>query len=151
MKNSLAIVLLLVVLGAGGYWVLSNQQAQPAMTESVKTDEIISETTPSETMESDGMMAKNNVTEIAVEGSEFKYEPSEMNAKAGEPVKIVFRNVGKMPHDFVIDELNVKTAVLEPGEEETVVFTPEEAGIYEYYCSVGRHREQGMVGTLTVK
>lgn len=54
-------------------------------------------------------------------------------------------------HDFVIDELNVKTKIVKDGESETVEFTPDQTGTFEFYCSVGQHRQMGMKGTLIVE
>ncbi len=87
---------------------------------------------------------------IEVEGGMFYYKPNEIKVKAGEKVTITFKNVEGV-HDFVIDELNVKTQKIKSGETETVEFTPENPGSYEFYCSVGNHRAMGMKGTLIVE
>ncbi len=89
--------------------------------------------------------------EITVEGFEFKFAPATLTFKKGETVKLTLKNTGKMPHDFVIDELGVKTKVINGGETDTVEFTPDKAGSFEYYCSVGKHRAMGMKGTVTVE
>lgn len=57
----------------------------------------------------------------------------------------------KMTHNFVVDELGVKTKTIKGGEEDVVEFTPDAAGTFEYYCSVGEHRAKGMKGTLIVE
>lgn len=87
---------------------------------------------------------------FTVEGGNFTFAPNEIRVKKGETVKILFKNVEGF-HDFVIDEFDVKTAQLQADMEEMVEFTPMEAGEYEFYCSVGKHREMGMVGTLIVE
>lgn len=90
-----------------------------------------------------------NKVKIEVEGSSFKFSPTNITVKKGEAVTIVFKNAGGI-HDFVIDEFNVKTAQIQGGAMEEVTFTPDKAGTFEFYCSVGNHRAMGMVGTLTV-
>jgi plastocyanin len=74
-----------------------------------------------------------------------------MEAKAGETLKVKIMNVGGF-HDFVIDELNVRSTQIAEGESEIVeIMIPADAtGEYEFYCSVGNHRAQGMVGTLMI-
>lgn len=87
---------------------------------------------------------------ITVEGANFSFIPNMITVKKGEKVKIVFKNVEGF-HDFVIDELHVRTSQLNAGAEEVVEFTPMEVGQFEFYCSVGKHRQMGMKGTLTVE
>lgn len=94
--------------------------------------------------------ATGEVKEFIVEGSKMKFEPNEMRVKKGDTVRVVYKNVEGF-HDFVLDEFDVKTAQLEEGKEETVEFVADQAGSFEYYCSVGEHREMGMVGTLIVE
>lgn len=54
-------------------------------------------------------------------------------------------------HDFVIDELNIRTKRIAGGESDSVTFTADKTGAFEYYCSVGNHREMGMKGRLIVE
>lgn len=90
-----------------------------------------------------------DVTTINMTGNNFSFDPSVIKVKVGEKVKVVL-NAVDMPHDFVVDELDVRTDIAQPGETVEVEFTATEVGEYEYYCSVGQHRANGMVGTLTV-
>ena len=64
-------------------------------------------------------------------------------------VKIIFKNA-KGFHDWTLDEFNAATKQLTVGQSETIQFVADKAGTFEYYCSVGNHRQQGMVGKLVV-
>jgi plastocyanin len=81
---------------------------------------------------------------------QLKFDPSEITASPGQEIHVI--NDGVMQHDFIIDELDMATDLLNNGEEQTVT-VPADAkpGDYTYYCSVPGHRESGMEGTLTVK
>ena len=72
-----------------------------------------------------------------------------MNVKKGDTVKITFKNTGGM-HDLKIDGYTVGTKIIQGGAQETFQFVADKAGTFEYYCSVGTHRQMGMKGTLTV-
>lgn len=55
-------------------------------------------------------------------------------------------------HDWVVDEFDVATAVMGAGEDcSTVEFVADQVGEFEYYCSVGNHRAEGMYGALVVE
>ena len=69
--------------------------------------------------------------------------------KKGDKVKVIMNSVDMM-HDFVIDELNIKSAIAKSGSSAEVEFTADKVGSFEFYCSVGSHRKMGMVGTLVV-
>ena len=131
------IVVAILVVGAVVLFGMQGNTPEPA-------------TTPGESMmeeEEDAMMAENT---IEVEGGAFYFEPNEIRVNAGEPVTIKLNSVDMM-HDFVIDELDVQTEIIQGGNSGTVTFTPTEPGTYEFYCSVGNHRAQGMEGTLIVE
>jgi plastocyanin len=87
---------------------------------------------------------------FTVNGSNYAFAPTSLTVNKGDKVSITFVNTGGL-HDFKIDEFNVATRQLNGNEKQTVTFTADKVGSFEYYCSVGRHREMGMKGILTVK
>lgn len=89
------------------------------------------------------------VREFTVTGTSFAFAPKTLSVKKGDTVKITFVNAEGF-HDLKIDEFNVATSKLAAGKSETVTFVADKEGAFEYYCSVGTHRQMGMVGTLTV-
>lgn len=97
--------------------------------------------------EEPGSMAA--IREITVTGSPFKFEPSALTVKKGQKVRVTFESASGN-HDFVIDELGVATKRVGTGGQDVVEFTPNRAGTFSYYCSVGNHRAMGMEGTITV-
>ena len=54
-------------------------------------------------------------------------------------------------HNFVIDAFNVKSNTIGSGETTTVSFTPDKTGTFEFYCSIGSHKQMGMKGNLIVE
>lgn len=140
--SMIIIAVVLLVLVGGGLYVFSQQQgAAPTSTEPSMTPSV-TETT------GDAMTASTKV--IIVTGQNFSFTPSEITVKKGDKVKLTFKNSGGV-HDFVIDELGVKIKQIAAGQSDTVEFVADKAGTFEYYCSVGNHRQVGMKGTLTVE
>lgn len=92
--------------------------------------------------------------EFTIEGSEFEFSPERIAVSQGDEVKITFKNVGEVIHNFVIDEFGVDTPILEPGETATVEFTADQSGTFFFYCSIPigavTHRDLGMEGEITV-
>ncbi len=97
-----------------------------------------------------GVTITPQVREFAVTGSSFAFAPNTMRVNKGDTVRITFTNSGGN-HDWVIDEFNARTAVLAAGKSQTIEFVANKTGSFEYYCSVGTHRQMGMKGTLTVE
>ena len=87
---------------------------------------------------------------FVVTGSNFAFAPSVLTVKKGDRVKITFKNAAGF-HDFNIDGFAVATQKIRSGAEETVEFTADKTGSFEYYCSIGEHRAMGMKGTLIVQ
>lgn len=100
--------------------------------------------------ENENTKANSEVREIEVEGGSFYFKPNEIKVKRGEKVKIVFKSVSMM-HDFVVEELNIRVPITKSGNTSTIEFVAEKIGEFEYYCSVGSHREMGQVGKLIVE
>src|SRR5690606_30907381 len=60
-----------------------------------------------------------------------------LTAQAGNTVSITLVNGDGVLHDLTIDEFGVQTEQFATeGQEETVTFTVDEAGEFDYYCSV---------------
>lgn len=147
MKNVLIAVVLLV-LAVGGIWYVRGMNPQTTPKDSLS---------PSSMMPAEGTsgvtetVVESEAKEVVVEGSEFKFLPATLTFKKGEKIRLVFKNMGKMTHDWVVDELNVRTKQITAGQEDAIEFTPDKVGTFEYYCSVGLHQKMGMKGTLTVE
>ncbi|MBX4199007.1 cupredoxin domain-containing protein [Candidatus Parcubacteria bacterium] len=93
--------------------------------------------------------AAGTVKEFTVNGGGYYFAPKTITVNKGDTVKINFVNAGGM-HDWVLDAFNAKTPVIQSGQTASVTFVADKTGTFEYYCSVGNHRQMGMVGTLTV-
>ena len=78
------------------------------------------------------------------------YDTEAITVKPGDTITIT--NEGFAQHDFAVDELGINSELLDNGGTTTITI-PEDAepGDYEFYCTVVGHKEQGMVGTLTVE
>lgn len=96
------------------------------------------------------MTDKNSTKVFYVNGKNFSFNPAEIKVSKGDKVKIVFKNESGF-HDWVLDEFNVRTPQISTGESAEVEFTADKAGTFEYYCSVGNHRQMGMKGNLIVE
>lgn len=147
MKNVLIAVVLLV-LAVGGIWYVRGMNPQTTPEDSLSPSSMMPASEKPGTTE---MVVSEDIKKVVVEGSEFQLSPATLTLKRGEKVRLIFNNTGSKPHDFRVDELNIQTKVINGGESDTVEFTPDKAGKFEYYCSVGAHRANGMKGTLTVQ
>ncbi len=70
--------------------------------------------------------------------------------KKGDTVKIIFKNTAGT-HDWNLDEFNAHTGTVPATQEKTIQFVASKTGTFEYYCSIGNHRQMGMKGTLVVE
>ncbi len=144
-----AVITTLAVLLAGCSTASKTTPTPEASPVSEVMTEPVASASPEAMMEkTDGEVAYD------VEMSSFSFSEKTMQAKAGEAIKVKLTNTEGF-HDFVIDELNVASSKLAEGKSEVIEITvpagTKTGTTYEYYCSVGNHRQQGMVGTLTVK
>ena len=85
-----------------------------------------------------------------VDGGNYFFKPNTLSVNKGDTVTINFKNVGGM-HDFKIDAFNASTQRISTGAQESITFVADKSGSFEFYCSVGQHRQMGMTGTLIVK
>jgi plastocyanin len=149
MKAIITIIVLAIIAWAG-YAILNNDESAVV---NPGTNAGVTYVTPSVATSTPATTASTTssaVKEFKVSAQNFSFSPSTMTVNKGDRVRIVFQDSGGN-HDWVIDAFNARTAVLSTGQSQTIEFTADKTGSFEYYCSVGTHRQMGMKGTLTVK
>ena len=87
---------------------------------------------------------------ITVRATEFRFEPSTINVKVGQKVKVVLKNAGNIVHNLSIKDLGVKTATIRAGDTYTLEFTPQRSGRFTFVCSLRGHAQRGMIGAIVV-
>lgn len=148
----------MIVLALAGYALLGSKKTTDISTSPSPTTQSVQTTTPTTPAATNSGRAATSSSEqsgatkeFTVTGSAFKFDPTTLIVNKGDRVKITFVNSGGS-HDWVLDGYtNVKTKVTQAGQQETIEFTADKAGSFEYYCSVGNHRQMGMKGTLVVR
>ena len=125
--------------------------AAPASPESpaapARTEAIIPDTGSSDTMPAP-------VKTFIVTGRDFRFEMDgiespDLHVTVGDRVRIEFTSIQGF-HDWVVDEFGAATEQVTSGGTTIVEFIADKPGTFEYYCSVGSHRQNGMVGNLIV-
>jgi plastocyanin len=96
-----------------------------------------------------------NAKTFVLTGHNFRFvmdraENPEIRVKAGDTVRLEFSSTDGF-HDWVLDEFAAATKRVRTGESTSVEFVAGRAGTFEYYCSVGTHRQQGMKGVFIVE
>ena len=96
-----------------------------------------------------------NLKQFSLTGVNFRFrmgdvENPELKVKQGDKVRIDFTSAQGF-HDFVIDEFSASTQQVMTGNSTFVEFIADKKGTFEYYCSVGQHRQNGMRGNLIVE
>lgn len=170
MKNISIIVLLIVVLGGGYLLLQKDTETDIIQSDTVIEEESISdgspdENTPQETDTSSNGTSQEieisdeinseveistDVKEFTVDSFSFGYSMEEIKVNEGDTVTINLTNSGGF-HDLVIDDFDASTAAISAGDTASVTFVAGKKGVYEFYCSIGNHRAQGMVGNLIVE
>jgi nitrosocyanin len=145
MKNVLLIIGIIVILSAVGFVITKSSKKLEATVQ--PTPPTIDST---QHTDSQANQITNTTKEFTVTGENFSFTPNKLTVNKGDTVSITFKN-NEGFHDFVLDEFNIRTKQIKAGEQQTVQFIADKTGIFEFYCSVGTHRQMGMKGTLEVK
>lgn len=152
MMVGIVTLIALIVIGGVGYKLynhIMSLQTKPAESTVVTKSSPTSEMAVTPSQEASNSAMTNEVT-LTITGKNFSFDPKEIKVKQGQKVTVIFENANGM-HDFVLDEFNVKSGRIASGGNAKVSFVPSKKGSFEYYCSVGNHRQMGMVGTMIVE
>lgn len=93
---------------------------------------------------------EGEIKTFTITGRNFSFSQAELRVKKGDTVRINFTTVEGF-HDWVLDEFSAATKQVSAGNSSSVEFVASKSGTFEYYCSVGSHRQMGMVGKLIVE
>ena len=115
----------------------------------------------------DAKSAKREIT-LSMDDS-MRFTPNVITVKQGETVRFVIKNQGKQLHEMVIGtkkELDAHAALMvkfptmehdEPymahvsgGKSQSLVWTFNRAGDFEFACLIAGHYQAGMVGKISV-
>lgn len=89
---------------------------------------------------------------VTVKMSEFKFEPAQITAKAGQPIKVSAQNTGTVAHNIIVKGIDKAVSTkIAPGQTGMLEFTPPAAGSFEIICDEPGHEAGGMKGTLIVQ
>jgi uncharacterized cupredoxin-like copper-binding protein len=106
---------------------------------------------------------------IKVTALDIKYDKPKIEVKAGETIKFIVTNAGKLRHEFIIGDAeeqkqhaemmrqmpdmvheDANTITLEPGETKNLVWQFSKAGKLEVACHIPGHYEAGMKSQVVV-
>lgn len=147
MNRAIVIIILVVSAVSGGYFLLKGGYLAPASSPTVQptaTPEVPVQQPPSTEI-------PPGTKEMIVSGTEFSFSPSNITVKAGEKIKILFKNNGGSPHNLVIEKIGSGTKTIGSGQTDAVEFTAPFSVVYTFFCSVPGHRTAGMEGSIKVE
>lgn len=148
MNKIILIVVIILLVGIGGYFFLKGGYQTPTPTSAPTSSPTPAPGVNPETVEE---KIVSGIKEITIISTEFNFNPSAVTVEAGEEVRIVFENAGKTSHNLVIEGLEVKTKTISGGQTDTIEFTVTNSGTYTFFCSIPGHRVAGMEGNLKVE
>lgn len=149
MNSKLLIIGLVIIVALAGL-LLFTQKPSDNTPEIAGDSAVIEVPSPAPTDSPSTSSANLDEQVITMDAGSFYYSVKEIKATQGQKIKIVMTSKDMM-HDFNIDELKVKSGITQSGDTTTVEFVADQVGTFEYYCSVGQHRQNGQVGQLIVE
>lgn len=120
-----------------------------------------------------GMRGGHDMTQMSHEvmmDDNMRFTPDQIKVKAGETVRFLVRNAGKIQHEMVIGPMaelkehaatmrtqpkmkhaEPNTVSLDPGQRGGIVWRFDKAGSVDFACLLPGHLEAGMVGRIAVE
>ncbi|MGA6991756.1 MAG: cupredoxin domain-containing protein [Nitrososphaeraceae archaeon] len=114
LRNNIIAIIAISFVTVGGLWGIGNLLNSPQPSSLERREGIL-------------LVAKDNL---------FNETNPTIYAKIDEPTKLTVVNKDLVRHDFVVDALNINTAILSPEQDAITAIASEKAGEFEYYCSL---------------
>ena len=94
------------------------------------------------------LRAEERAGAIRLEMRGTRFEPVDLRAPAGQPVRLAIENRDLIAHRFVVEPLDVDVGFI-PGTEKLVELPAMDTGTYIYVCTVDGHEQ--MTGFILVR
>lgn len=114
LRNNIIAIIAISFITVGGLWGIGNLLNPPQPSSLEGREGIL-------------LVAKDNL---------FNETNPTIYSKIDEPTKLTVVNKDLVRHDFVVDALNINTAILSPEQDAVTAIASEKAGEFEYYCSL---------------
>ena len=143
------------VLSAGGYQLPTLAPPRPGLVTGAGPA-VAAPVVPPQVQAPAAAAVAQTPLEVKVVATDLKFAPPTIQAKVGQPIKIVLENKGAIEHDIHFPTLKADkpaaslTAHARSGQTATLEFTPTAKGRYEYICTIPGHKEAGMKGVINV-
>ena len=130
-------LIILLLIGMGSFFLLLNSSSN------VESN-VVADTS-----------GAGEIKTFVLTGKNFKFmmngeDNPNIRVKEGEKIRIEFASIEGF-HDWKVDEFNAATKKVNAEGSTSVEFIANKKGTFEYYCSVGQHRANGMKGNLIVE
>jgi len=141
------------VLAAGGYQLPTPSVTRPL---TVTAPGLAVAPPPAPGQVAAPIQAPAPAAEVKMIATDLKFSAPTIEAKVGQPIKIILENKGAIEHDIAFPTVKADKsaaslkAVAKAGQTATLEFTPTAKGTYEYICTVPGHKEAGMKGKINV-
>jgi len=144
--NKKIIIAIILILLVGGLFYSYNLRRE-AGEESSESE------TNSKSVNPTSISAENaDMKEFKVEEGDFYFKPEKITVRKDDKVKITFSNIdGDDLHNFILDGYYLHTEDTKAHETSTLEFVADKTGTFNFFCSIGDHKDRGMIGTLTVE
>ena len=86
---------------------------------------------------------------ITVTAQNMSFDKTEITLKKGQTATIELVNNDSVQHDLVAEELGLEIPLTDPGKTNSIQFTPQQTGDFEFICTVPGHSAT-MKGTIHV-
>jgi cytochrome c oxidase subunit 2 len=95
-----------------------------------------------------GALQAQDPQKITVTAKKYEFSPAKIEVKVGQPVELTFQSEDTK-HGFECKELGIEKVVFDKDKPETVTFTPEKPGTYEFkcakFCGMGHGKMKGSI------
>lgn len=155
---SMVAVVLAILILAGIYWIgMGIPVSQPKKLHSLdQIDPRTGRTTPAplttrqkEQLTNDtSSSAKQKIFDIVA--GNFYFSPNKITVNEGDTIIINLMSRNGL-HDFIIDDLHIRTPLLQDGRMVSVRFIAEKKGIYAFYSDTPPDRHYNMKGILVIQ